>query len=157
MYVHVLGIFISEGDAHASKRARMLVDESEDSDFKDGSLIIENDESTLEALCGDATFSGEESSITVSKVGSWGLLDGRMLARVFHFLRSDLKSLVFASMTCKHWRASVMFYKEVSRNVNLSSLGHSCTDSIVWNIVVGLVHILHLTLSGMFPCFSHLI
>jgi [histone H3]-lysine4 N-trimethyltransferase ATXR3 len=119
----------------------VLVDDSdEEGDFEDGSFIIENDESTLEALSGDVTFFTEESGVTVSE-GRWGLLDGRMLARVFHFLRSDLKSLVFASMTCKHWKASVRFYKEVSRNVNFSSLGHSCTDSILWNIVVGLVYI----------------
>lgn len=136
----------------------MLVEDSEeDHDFEDGNFIIDNDESTLEALCGDATFSEEKSDINASKVGSWSLLDGRMLARVFHFLRSDLKSLVFASMTCKHWRASVRFYKENSRNVNLSSLGHSCTDSIVWNIVVGLPSILHLTLSRTFACLCHLI
>ncbi|XP_061369493.1 histone-lysine N-methyltransferase ATXR3-like [Gastrolobium bilobum] len=126
----------SEGEARSSKRARLLVDDSEeDSDFEDGSLAIENDEFTFEALCGDATFSLDESDITDSNVGSWGLLNGQMLARIFHCLRSDLKSLVFASMTCKHWRASVRFYKEVSRQVNLSSLGHSCTDSIMWNIV----------------------
>ncbi|KAG5020992.1 hypothetical protein JHK87_016847 [Glycine soja] len=126
----------SEGDGHASKRARMLVDYSEeDSDFEDGSLTNGKDESTFEALCGDATFSGEGSGITDPKVGSWGLLDGRMLARVFHCLRSDLKSLAFASMTCKHWRATVRFYKKVSRHANLSSLGHSCTDSIMWNIL----------------------
>ncbi|XP_020232383.1 histone-lysine N-methyltransferase ATXR3 isoform X1 [Cajanus cajan] len=126
----------SEGDGHASKRARMLVDDSEeDSDFEDGSLTIEKNESTFEALCGDATFSGEGSGITDSMVGSWGLLEGRLLARVFHCLRSDLKSLVFASMTCKHWRATVRSYKVVSRHVNLSSLGHSCTDSIMWNIL----------------------
>lgn len=148
-------IFISEGDAHASKRIRVLVDDSEEeSDFEDDSFIIENDKSTLEALSGDVTFSAEESGVTVSKGDErWGLLDGRMLARVFHFLRSDLKSLVFVSMTCKHWKASVKFYKEVSRNVNLSSLGHFCTDSVLWNIVVGLVYIFHLTLSEIFHCF----
>ncbi|XP_058729581.1 histone-lysine N-methyltransferase ATXR3-like isoform X1 [Vicia villosa] len=126
----------SEGDAHASKRIRVLVEDSEEeSDFEDDSFIIENDKSTLEALSGDVTFSAEENGVTVSKEERWGLLDGRMLARVFHFLRSDLKSLVFASMTCKHWKASVKFYKEVSKNVNLSSLGHFCTDSILWNIM----------------------
>ncbi|KAK7312744.1 hypothetical protein VNO77_36837 [Canavalia gladiata] len=126
----------SESDACASKRARMLVDDSEeDSDFDDGSLTMEKDESNFEALCSDATFFGEGSGITDSEVGSWGLLDGCLLARVFHCLRSDLKSLVFASMTCKQWRTSIRFYKEVSRHINLSSLGHSCTDSIIWNIV----------------------
>ncbi|KAK7402013.1 hypothetical protein VNO78_13946 [Psophocarpus tetragonolobus] len=124
----------SESDAHAAKRARMLVDDSEDdSDLEDGDATIEKDESTFEDLCGDATF--PEQEITDSDVGSWGLLDGRVLAQIFHFLRSDVKSLVFASMTCKRWRAAVRFYKELSVQVNLSSLGHSCTDTILWNIL----------------------
>ncbi|KAK7257506.1 hypothetical protein RIF29_31531 [Crotalaria pallida] len=125
----------SEGDTRASKRARMQVDESEDSEFEDSSLTIEKGESSFEDLCGYATFSGEESVINDPEMGSWGFLDGHMLARVFHFLRSDLKSLVFASMTSKHWRASVRFYKEISRQVNLSCLGHSCIDSVMWNIM----------------------
>ncbi|CAJ1956392.1 unnamed protein product [Sphenostylis stenocarpa] len=105
----------SDGDAHAAKRARMLVDDSEDdSDFEDGNVTIEKDESTFEDLCGDATLPEEEIGVTDSEMGSWDNMDGRVLARVFHFLKSDLKSLVFASMTCKRWRAAVRFYKGVS-------------------------------------------
>lgn len=118
----------------------MLVDDSEDDiDLEDGDVNIEKDESTFEDLCGDATFPEEEIGITDSDVGSWGNLEGRVLARIFHFLKSDLKSLVFASMTCKRWRAAVRFYKEVSIQVNLSSLGHSCTDTMLWKILVGLI------------------
>ncbi|KAK7272318.1 hypothetical protein RJT34_28833 [Clitoria ternatea] len=125
----------SEGDARAAKRARMLADDSEeDSDLEDD-VTIEKDESTFEDLCGDATFPVGEIGVTDSDVGSWGLLDGRVLARIFHFMRSDLKSLVFASMTCKHWLAAVRFYTKMSMQVNLSSLGHSCTDTILWNIL----------------------
>ncbi|XP_057728916.1 histone-lysine N-methyltransferase ATXR3 [Arachis stenosperma] len=124
----------SDGDARATKRARMLVDGEEDSEFEDGPTI-EKDETTFEDLCGDATFIREAIGLTDSEVATWGLLDGHMLARIFHFLRSDLKSLVFASITCKHWRTAVRFYKEVSRHVNLSSLGHSCTDSMLLNIM----------------------
>ncbi|KAL9322543.1 hypothetical protein ACSQ67_010596 [Phaseolus vulgaris] len=126
----------SEGDAHAVKRARMLVDDSdEDSDLEDGDFTIEKDESSFEDLCGDATLPEDEIGVTDSQMGSWDNLDGRVLARIFHFLKSDLKSLVFASMTCKRWRASVRFYKEMSIQVNLSSLGHSCTDTMLWNIL----------------------
>lgn len=132
-------IFILEGDAFASKRARLLVD---DHASEEDVVDAETDEFTFEDLCGDAAFSSEVSGNTVSEVGSWGLLDGHLFARVLHFLRSDLKSLVFVSMTCKNWRESVRFYKEVSRSIDLSSLGYSCTDSIVWNIVVGLAYIL---------------
>ncbi|KAF7823098.1 histone-lysine N-methyltransferase ATXR3 isoform X1 [Senna tora] len=128
----------SEGDTRAGKRARILVDDSEDdSDMEDVNLNLQMDESNFDDLCGDTTFNREQSGVTDSEVASWGLLDGHMLARVFHYLRSDLKSLVFASLTCQHWRASIMFYKEVSRQVNLSSLGHSCTDSILWSIMNG--------------------
>jgi hypothetical protein len=104
-------------------------------------VTIDKNEPTFEDLFGDATFPEEEIGIADTKVGSWGLLDGPVLARIFHFLRSDFKSLVFASMTCKHWSAAVRFYKEVSIQVNLSSLGHSCTDTVLWNIMVGLIYI----------------
>lgn len=124
--------------------------------MEDGNLTLQKDESTFDDLCGDATFNGEESGVTDSEVGSWGLLDGHMLARVFHYLRSDLKSLVFASLTCKHWRAAVMFYKEVSRQVNLSSLGHSCTDSMLWTIMVG-CHIFSFYYQKKFHIPQHLI
>jgi hypothetical protein len=70
-------------------------------------------------------------------MGSWGLLDGHVLARVFHFLRLDMKSLAFVSLTCKHWRAAVGFYKDMSKQIDLSSLGPNCTDSILLNVMVG--------------------
>ncbi|XP_073222053.1 histone-lysine N-methyltransferase ATXR3-like isoform X3 [Cicer arietinum] len=123
----------SEGDARAAKRVRLLVDDSEeDSDLEDD-VTIEKDEPTFEDLCGDVIF--PEVGIADSDMGCWGLLDGPILARIFHFMRSDLKSLVLASMTCKHWRSAVRIYKGVSIQVNLSSLGHSCTDTVLWNIM----------------------
>ncbi|KAK4286228.1 hypothetical protein QN277_002814 [Acacia crassicarpa] len=128
----------SEGDVRPAKRARILVNNSEeDSDMEDSTLTLLKNESTFDDLCGDATFHEVESGGADSEAGSWSLLDGHVLARVFHYLRSDLKSLLFASSTCKHWRAAVMFYREVSRQVNLSSLTHSCTDSIMWSIMNG--------------------
>lgn len=104
--------------------------------MEDGTLTLLKSEPTFDDLCGDATLVEEESDVTDSEAGGWSLLKGHVLARVFHHLRSDLKSLVFSSLTCKHWRAAVMFYKEVSRQVNLSSLSHSCTDTILWSIMV---------------------
>ena len=94
----------------------------------------QNDEIAFEDLCGDATFHGEGS--TSLEVESWGFLDGHILARIFHFLQSDLKSLSFASVTCKHWRAAVRFYKDISRQVDLSTLGSNCTNSTFMNIMV---------------------
>ncbi|KAF7805830.1 putative histone-lysine N-methyltransferase ATXR3 [Senna tora] len=128
----------SEVDSRASKRSRVLVGYSEEnSEMEDGGLTIQKNESTFEDLCGDDTFLRRTSGIIDSNMGSWGLLDDHMLARVFHFLRSDLKSLAFASMTCKHWRDAVRFCKDVSRQVNLSSFGPSCTDSVLWNVMNG--------------------
>lgn len=126
-------------------------DSEENSDLEDDGTI-EKDEITYEDLCSDATFP-EGVGIADSDNGGWALLNGPILARIFHYLRSDLKSLVFASMTCKHWKAAVRFYKEVSMQVTLSSLGHSCTDTMLWNIMVGLKYILRVTLLGCFSFF----
>ncbi|KAM4103737.1 hypothetical protein ACJW30_06G100700 [Castanea mollissima] len=126
----------SEGDARASKRARFLVDEiDEDCEIEEGMQTIPRDESTFDDLCGDATFYKEESPNSETEMGSWGLLDGCVLARVFHFLRSDIKSLTSVSSTCKHWRAAVSFYKDISRQIDLSSLGPICTDAILLSIM----------------------
>ncbi|XP_044501413.1 histone-lysine N-methyltransferase ATXR3-like isoform X2 [Mangifera indica] len=127
---------ISEGDPLAGKRARLCVESEEDDEMEEHMLTIQ-DESSFEDLCVDASFHREESAGSETESGSWGLLDGHMLARVFHFLRSDMKSLTFASLTCKHWRAAVRFYKDISRQVDLSSVGPNCTDSAAWNILNG--------------------
>lgn len=100
-------------------------------------------ETTFEQLCGDTNFHREESMCSEIEAGSWGLLDGHMLARVFHFLRSDMKSLVFASLTCKHWRAAVSFYKGISIQVDLSSVGLNCTDLMVRSIMVSFIYVWH--------------
>ena len=117
----------------------MVFDESEDDCEVDEDLLHQHqkDEISFEDLCVDATFHGEGS--TSLEVESWGFLDGHILARIFHFLQSDLKSLSFASVTCKHWRAAVRFYKDISRQVDLSSLGQNCTNSTFLNIMVSVI------------------
>ncbi|XP_058006049.1 histone-lysine N-methyltransferase ATXR3 isoform X2 [Hevea brasiliensis] len=128
----------SEIDACAGKRAWLQLDGSDDyHDLYEDLHTIPNKEATFEELCDDATFHRESSACSATEFGSWGLLEGHTLARVFHFLRSDLKSLVFASLTCQHWRSAVSFYKDISRQVNLSQLGPNCTDSIISNIMNG--------------------
>ena len=94
-------------------------------------LLVQKDESTLEDLCSDATFHQED--IILAEMGSenWGLLDGNVLARVFHFLKTDVKSPAFTALTCKHWRVAVRFFKGASRRVDLSSVGSLCTDSMI--------------------------
>ncbi|KAE8654805.1 Histone-lysine N-methyltransferase ATXR3 [Hibiscus syriacus] len=120
----------------SGKRARIMVNGSEEEyDIEDELQSIQKGELPFEDLCGDATFHDQESACSISEMGSWGLLDGLVLARVFHFLRSDMKSLAFASLTCKHWRSAVRFYKGIARQVDLSSLGPSCSNSIVQKIM----------------------
>lgn len=134
---------IVEIDARAGKRARLQLDGSDyDYDMDEDLQTIQRDDASFEELCGDATFNGESSAPSETELGSWGLLDGHMLARVFHFLRSDMKSLVFASLTCKHWRAAASFYKDISRQVDLSHLGPNCSDLIMWNIMVSILYVL---------------
>lgn len=136
MHINLLVITV-DGDARTSKRARLLVDEcEEDYDAEEDLQTIEKDESTFEDLIGNASFVREDGLSYGSEMASWGLLDGHVLARVFHFLRLDMKSLTIASLTCKHWRAAVSFYKDISRQVDLSSLGPKCTDSMIVNIMV---------------------
>ncbi|KAG5242045.1 histone-lysine N-methyltransferase ATXR [Salix suchowensis] len=126
----------SEIDARVGKRAWMQpdqIDEDNDMDEETSHKV----QTTFEQLCGDSNFYREESMCSDIEAGSWGLLDGHTLARIFHFLKSDLKSLVFASLTCKHWRAAVSFYKGISIQVDLSSVGPNCTDLMVRNIMNG--------------------
>ncbi|KAF9663308.1 hypothetical protein SADUNF_Sadunf17G0026700 [Salix dunnii] len=126
----------SELDARAGKRALMQpAQNDEDYEMQEGTL--HKDETTFEQLCGDTNFHREESMCSEIEAGSWGLLDGHTLARVFHFLRSDMKSLVFASLTCKKWRAAVSFYKGISIQVDLSSGPPNCTDLIMRSIMNG--------------------
>uniref|UniRef100_A0A1J3JLM3 Putative histone-lysine N-methyltransferase ATXR3 n=1 Tax=Noccaea caerulescens TaxID=107243 RepID=A0A1J3JLM3_NOCCA len=125
----------SEFDSCYTKRARLMAGESGENSEVEDAQVFQKDELTFEDLCGDATFhvEGSESSGTVGIY--WDLLDGRALARVFHLLRHDVKSLAFASMTCRHWKATVNSYKDISRQVDLSSLGPDCTDSRLWSIM----------------------
>ena len=126
-----------EDDARAAKRARLLVDDSEDdNDLEDNDQTALKAESTFEDLCGGVSFGREESAGSESGTGGWGSLDGHVLARVFHFMRADMKSLAFASVTCKRWRAAVGFYRDISRQIDFSCFGPDCSDSIILNIVV---------------------
>ncbi|XP_050206422.1 histone-lysine N-methyltransferase ATXR3 [Mercurialis annua] len=127
-----------EIDGRAVKRARLQVDGSDEDYIIDEDVhSFQKDETTFEELCGDSVFHGEKSACSDTELGSWGLLDGHMLARVFHYMRSDMKSLVFASLTCKHWRAAATFYKDITQQVDFSKLGPNCTDLLIWNIMNG--------------------
>ena len=112
-----------------------MVDGSEDDYGLEEEPALQED-CTFDDLCSDAIFPKEENAGSEVESMSWGLLDGHVLARVFHVLRTDVKSLLYAALTCKHWRAVCKFYKDISRQVDLSSVGSSCTDAMIRNIMV---------------------
>ncbi|XP_076917425.1 histone-lysine N-methyltransferase ATXR3-like [Bidens hawaiensis] len=118
----------------ANKRARIVGDRI-DEDYESDVFNLEKDV-PFEDLCGDATFCSENSENSILDNDKWGLLDGQVLARVFHFLKSDIKSLVYANSTCKHWRSVVNFYKGISKQADFSWVPN-CTDSMIQNIVNG--------------------
>lgn len=122
----------------ANKRARMVGDGTEEEyDVEEGIPLVQKDEYLFDDLCGDSSFYKEDGAGSEIETASWGLLDGLVLARVFHFLRSDIKSLVYAALTCKHWRSVTKFYKDISRQADLSSVAPNCTDSMILNIMNG--------------------
>ncbi|KAL7219013.1 hypothetical protein ACSBR2_012143 [Camellia fascicularis] len=121
---------------NSGKRARLLVDGIEE-DYEIEEVPAVQEECTFDDLCSDAIFHEEDNVGSEIENGSWGFLDGHVLARVFHFLRTDVKALVFAAATCKHWRAVFKFYKDISRQIDLSSVGPSCTDPMIWKIMNG--------------------
>lgn len=103
--------------------------------MQEGVLDIKNNECRFEDLCGDAAFT-EVDVNSSGEEGRWDLLDGHILARIFHFLRADLKSLVRSALTCKHWQSVVKVYKDISRLVDFRELASNCSDSIFLKIMV---------------------
>ncbi|XP_019167719.1 PREDICTED: histone-lysine N-methyltransferase ATXR3 [Ipomoea nil] len=131
-----LEIFQKSDQFRANKRAR--IDGSEDEyELDDDILTIKGDECPFEDLCGNATFNKDTSTESQLERQSWGLLDGHVLARVFHFLKADIRSLVYAASACKHWRSVVKFYKDISKQVDLSSVSPHCSDSMISSVMNG--------------------
>ena len=142
LYTDNEAFMISEEDMHVKKRGRTLsygVDE--DYYLAEGFPPLSHRDPSFEDLCGSIAFR-RESECSKAVSGSWGLLDGHILARIFHFLRSDIKSLVFASSTCKHWRSATCFYKNVSVRVDLSTMGSKCTDSVIGSVMVSFCYLM---------------
>ncbi|KAK6919412.1 Protein SET DOMAIN GROUP 2, C-terminal [Dillenia turbinata] len=134
---HLFSPSTSQSDYfRAAKRARIMADGSDEDNEGEDLLGVQSD-STFEDLCGDSKLQRDESLCSESEVGSWGLLDGHILARVFHFLRADFKSLAFVASTCKHWKAVVRFYRDISVQVDFSEFGSRCNDSIILNVMNG--------------------
>ncbi|KZV46713.1 putative histone-lysine N-methyltransferase ATXR3-like [Dorcoceras hygrometricum] len=118
----------------ACKRAR--IDGIEEKyEMEEDVLAFRTDAGAFDDLCAGATFMKGDDAHSVVDGQSWANLDGHVLARVFHFLRSDIKSLIYVALTCKNWRSIVKFYKDISKQVDFSSIASSCTDSMVLNIM----------------------
>ncbi|KAF5186081.1 Histone-lysine n-methyltransferase atxr3 [Thalictrum thalictroides] len=125
----------SEED-HNRKRARIVKDESEDDHDLEGHLQrVQMDDLLFDDLCGDATFVQEKSTGFETNTESWGLLNGYILARVFHFLRADMRSLTFSAATCRHWNEAVKFYRDITKQVDFSDSGPNCTDPMFRKIM----------------------
>ncbi|KAF2606952.1 hypothetical protein F2Q68_00044523 [Brassica cretica] len=77
----------------------------ESGDHSEVDDVFQKDELAFEDLCGDATFHVEGSGSSRTAGIYWDLLDGHALAR------------------------------DISRQVDLSSLGPNCTDSRLWSIM----------------------
>ncbi|KAL1555558.1 histone-lysine N-methyltransferase ATXR3-like [Salvia divinorum] len=118
----------------ASKRARMDGVEAE-FETDDDVLSLQFSHCEFDELCADISFrKGEEVDSELER-GSWDLLDGNILARIFHFLRADVKSLFYAALTCKHWRSVVKYYKDISRQIDFCAIGPNCSDSTILKIM----------------------
>ncbi|RWW20568.1 hypothetical protein GW17_00015319 [Ensete ventricosum] len=142
-----------DGIYREGKRARFLVDESdEDSEMEEALLPNEKNDWLFEDICGEADTFEDNAAMSQTENGSWGLLNGRVLARVFHFLKGDMKSLLSSAATCKHWNASVDFYRSICRHVDLSSVGPKCTDIVLQSLMggYGKKNLMSLVLKGCF-------
>ncbi|KAL3645405.1 hypothetical protein CASFOL_010585 [Castilleja foliolosa] len=119
---------------HTNKRTRIHGFE-EEYEMVENVRDVQNVECEFDDLCGDVTFSGGVAVDSVTERGSWDLLDGHILARVFHFLKADMKSLFYAALTCRHWRSVAMFYKDISRQVDFCTIAPKCSDSVILKIM----------------------
>lgn len=119
------------------KRARLLADESDgDYEMEDDLLAGQSNDCSFEELCDEAAFIEDIGTGSETENESWGMLNGHVLARVFHFLRADMKSLMSSAATCKRWNVVVKFYKNLCRHVDLSNTSPRCTDSMFQSIMV---------------------
>ncbi|KAL3509629.1 hypothetical protein ACH5RR_029030 [Cinchona calisaya] len=116
---------------------RLRLDGSEDEYEMEDVLFPMKDAWSFDEICSDANFSPEKSVDSEIVKGSWVGLEGQVLARIFHFLRADERSLVSVALTCKLWRSVLNSYKKVSRQVDLSSIAPTCNDAMLWSIMNG--------------------
>ncbi|KAG6494485.1 hypothetical protein ZIOFF_049517 [Zingiber officinale] len=134
------------------KRARLLIgDSDEDSEMGEAVIPSEKLDCSFEELCGECDVFADLVTTSQAENENWGLLNGRILARIFHFLKSDMKSLVYSASTCKHWNTLVNFYRNICKHFDLSSVGPKCTDAI-FHLLMGGCDRKNLTSIGLMNC-----
>lgn len=110
-----------------------MSDGFEETDDLEEDPLLSHKDHTFEDLFPEIPHNQDSDSGSVG----WGLLNCRVLARVFHFLRTDFKSLAFSAGTCRFWNNAVKAYRSVSKHVDFSFVGPACTDAIFNTILVG--------------------
>ncbi|AQK50444.1 Histone-lysine N-methyltransferase ATXR3 [Zea mays] len=125
-------------DGGSAKRARLLPDQSDENIHLSEDIIASRKEDIcFEELCDGASSVDNDSVNPRAGNASWGLLNDHLLARIFHFMRADLKSLISSAATCKSWNAAAKYYRNMCRFIDLSSVGPLCTDSVFCDIMAG--------------------
>ena len=126
-----------EDNYRSGKRPHLLFESDGDCEMGEDLLVDKKNDPSFDDLCGEATFFDGNCASSEAQNENWGLLSGHILARVFHFMRSDMKSLISSAATCKRWNLAAKFYRSLCTQIDLSSAGPGCTDSMFWNIMVG--------------------
>ncbi|AQK40850.1 Histone-lysine N-methyltransferase ATXR3, partial [Zea mays] len=125
-------------DGGSAKKAKLLPDQSdEDIHLSQDILASRKEDICFDELC-DAEPSVDNDSLNPGAGNeTWGLLNGHVLARIFHFMRADVKALISSAATCRSWNAAVKYYRNMCRFIDLSSVGPLCTDSVFCDIMAG--------------------
>jgi hypothetical protein len=140
LWIHDISFYFLLGiaeDGGSAKRAKLLPDQSdEDIHLSNDILASRKEDLCFEELCARSSAVDDDSVNPSTENGSWGLLNGRVLARIFHFMRADVKSLISSAATCRSWNAAAKYYRDMCRFIDLSSVGALCTDSAFYDIMV---------------------
>jgi hypothetical protein len=129
-------ICIENGVYRSTKRARLSQVADDDSIWGDEDpMVTKMKECSFEDLRSGAHLAEESPSAAVFG-DNWVSLDRGLLARVFHYLKADIRSIQSAASTCKSWYDAALVYKSMCQLIDLSSAGTKCNDMIFRAIMV---------------------
>eukprot|EP01018_Ginkgo_biloba_P011217 Gb_22849 [translate_table: standard] len=135
---------------HVSKRQRLqaIQESGKEYDGRNGLQADTEVDGSHEEL--EEVVSYLENNLTQNKMHGWGMMDFRILERIFHFLGADLKSIAFIAATCKRWHNAIRVFKGKSGRIDLSSMGPECTDAMFQSFMSGYGEgrIKHVALTG---------